>query len=206
MLILTNFKVKAMNKKLSYLLMTLLICACSSNKDLYTKKLVDDSSRSNIKDCILKGPDWIAEAQKSRSVGIAESTDFAFAREKARADGIQQIAQQINTKVESLLERYRSDIVDEEFYRSVKSSLNLSSSTVVNYSRDIEYFTCPMSIGSREGYQVFVLMEYDPDKIKEMVKIALDKERTKARVYFKSNPANKERYLDKVEESIDAEM
>ena len=49
-------------------------------------------------------------------------------------------------------------------------------------------------------------MEYDPDKIKEMVKIALDKERTKARVYFKSNPANKERYLDKVEESIDAEM
>tara|TARA_B100000700_G_scaffold222444_1_gene245077 strand:+ start:203 stop:766 length:564 start_codon:yes stop_codon:yes gene_type:complete len=187
------------------MLVCLLLYSCSSNKDLYTSKLVKDSSKSNIKDCILKGPAWIAQPEESTAVGIAESTDFPFAREKARADGVQQIAQQINTKVESLLERSRSGAVDDEFYKSVQSSLNLSSETVVNYSRDVEYFTCPKSIGNREGYQVFVLMEYDPSKVKDMVKIALDKERTKVRTY-KSNPDNKEKYLDKIEEAINAEM
>jgi len=192
------------NKKLSFILVSLLLYSCSSS--LYTSKLVKDSSKSNIKNCILKGPAWIAQPEASTAVGIAESVDFPFAREKARADGVQQIAQQINTKVESLLERSRSEAVDDEFYKLVQSSLNLSSETVVNYSRDVEYFTCPKSIGDREGYQVFVLMEYDPGKVKDMVKIALDKERTRVRTYLKSDPDNKEKYLDKIEEAINAEM
>ena len=197
-------RIMIINKKLSLILASLLLYSCSSS--LYTSKLIKDSSKSNIKDCILKGPAWIAQPKASTAVGISESVDFPFAREKARADGIQQIAQQINTKVESLLERFRSGAVDDEFYKSVQSSLNLSSETVVNYSRDVEYFTCPKEIGNREGYQVFVLMEYDPGKVKDMVKIALDKERTNVRTYLKSDPDNKEKYLDKIEEAINAEM
>ncbi len=195
-----------MIKKICLIITILFISSCSNNKGLYTDKLVNGGSRDNIKDCILKGPDWIAQPPEGKSIGISESLDFGFAREKARADAIQQIAQQINTKVESLLERYRSDIEDDEFYKSVKSSLAISSNTVVNYTRDIEYFTCPISIEKNEGYQIFVLMEYDQDKVKEMVKIALDKERKKAKLYFKSKPENKTKYLDNIESAIDEEI
>jgi hypothetical protein len=187
-------------KNLSLIFLLLLIVSCASNS-YYSDKVVRDGARNNIADCLVNGPEWIAKPDQASAVGISESADFSFGREKARADGLQQIAQQINTKVESMLDQKRNEAIDETFYQSVKSALQLSSDTVVNYARDAEYYVCPKMVGNVEGYQTFVKMTFEPDKIVDMVNIALDRERAKIP---QGNTAQIQ-YLESIEESVDVE-
>jgi hypothetical protein len=104
-----------MKKLAGVLSIVAVLSACSSTKDVYTQKIIQDSERQvkSAEIAVDKAPDWMSKLPKSTNAiyenGTAVSGDFGMADMKAKTIAYAKICISAGGKVRSQTKMYRND-------------------------------------------------------------------------------------------------
>ena len=125
-----------MKKLLFVVAVASLMTACSSTKDTYTQRAMQETERQDraAEQAISKAPDWMFKLPKSAAAvyenGTAISSDFAMADMKAKTIAYAKICTAAGGKVRSQTKVYRQD--------SDSSSTEASEMAIRNICPDID--------------------------------------------------------------------